>query len=312
MKTIVAEGFGGVVRLACAAMAVPLAVAVPARAADEQRPPKVVLLDPMSAPLVVDNGAKYILNGMAQHRRVVSKGREGATRIDVSYNVYKAGLEVEQPYAYNADEICYFASGEMWLESDGEKVFAKPGYFMWRPAGAATQKGKVLADAVTICAFGPAREEGTGFRLPASEVGKWNGDPAKKPKVVFRDYRDVLPILRPGAAQYGDGRLVSRRIFTWAKDGIVALDASHNVYRAGLESGSYGYKVDEICWLEKGEIEMINAGVTQTFRAGQIMYRPAGAVTDHAKATQDTVSICFLAPARTSDWGHILSLKDAH
>lgn len=302
--TIKIGGFGRTGRVAGAAMTIALAVGMPARAADEQPLPRVLLLDPMDAPLVVESGIKYIENGMAQHRRVVSKDRQGATRIDISYNVYKAGLEAERPYAYNADEICYFVSGAMWLESDGEGVLAKPGYFMWRPAGAVTQRGKVLADAVTICAFGPARDE--GFRLPPSEVGKWSGDPAKKPKVIFRDYRDVEPMTRSGAPQYDDGRLVHRRVFTWAKDGAVALDASHNVYRAGLESGRYGYNVDEICWLEAGEIEMVNGGEKQVFRAGQIMYRPAGAMTDHAKATKDTTSICFLAPARTDDWGHVL------
>jgi len=302
---IVIDRFGRGV--AAALMA--LAFAVPASAEEEREAPKLFLLNPMDAPLVVESGSKAIESGMAQHRRVVSKDSHGATRIDISYNIYKAGLEAEQAYAYNADEICYFVSGAMWLESDGEGVLAKPGYFMWRPAGAATQRGRVLADAVTICAFGPARDE--RFRLPPSQVGKWSGDPATKPKVIFRDYRDVEPMMRSGAPQYDDGRLVHRRVFTSAKDRVVAIDASHNVYRAGLESGSYGYNVDEICWLEAGEMEMITGGIRQIFKAGEIMYRPAGVVTDYAKATKDTVSICFLAPARTDDWGHILPAEKA-
>ncbi|WP_313803188.1 hypothetical protein [Sphingobium sp.] len=246
-------------------------------------------------------------NGMSVHRRVISKPKDGSVLMDVGYNSFKAGAGSDKPYAYSKDELCYVASGEIYAQSEGKEVFARAGDFMWRPAGAATHQTKVLKDAVTICAFAPARDDEWSHRLPQSEIGKWDGDPEKKPHVIFRNYKDVQPMTRPGSPDYSDGRVVHRRIFTKQRDGAVYIDASHNFYKEGKETGPYSYTHDEVCWLESGEIEVTNDGVTHIVRTNEFMWRPAGAKTNHAKILKDSVSICFFAPARDDEWSHIVS-----
>src|SRR3546814_14301929 len=81
--------------------------------------------------------------------------------------------------------MCYFPSGEAWWRSDGKEVITRPGYFMWRPARAATQRARALTDAVTICAFGPARDTEWGHQLSQEEIAERDKDPGK-PHVTFR------------------------------------------------------------------------------------------------------------------------------
>src|SRR3546814_4238522 len=73
--------------------------------------------------------------------------------------------------------MCYFPSGEAWWRSDGKEVITRPGYFMWRPARAATQRARALTDAVTICAFGPARDTEWGHQLSQEEIAERDKDP---------------------------------------------------------------------------------------------------------------------------------------
>lgn len=271
--------------------------------------PIVKLYDPKDIAPMLREDSKFLMNGMSVHRRVINKPKDGSVHIDVGYNTYKAGVGANKPYAYTKDELCYIPSGVIMAISDGEKVMAKAGYFMWRPARAATQRTRVVEDSVTICAFAPARDDEWSHRLPQSEIGKWGGDPADKPAVIFRHYRDIEPMMRPGDERYSDGWVIHRRIFTKPNDGTEYIDASHNVYKAGLETGPYAYTHDEVCWLESGEIEMVNNGKKQRIYPGQFMYRPAGAVTEYAKVLKDSVSICFFAPAREDAWSHLVPVS---
>ena len=304
-RTFLPLALGSVVLALCATV-----VSDFSQAADTERP-KVVIYDPADTAPMLREDSEFLMSGMAVHRRVINKPKDGSHTIDIGYNTYKKGVGASQPYAYTKDEVCYFPSGKMYVLSDGDEVVTEPGYFMWRPAYAATQKTEVLVDSVTICAFAPARDDEWSHVLPKSETGKWDGDPKLKPKVMFYDFRDIEPTVRPGDERYGDGRITHRRVISKPKDGSVHIDASHNIYKAGLEGGPYAYTHDEICWLESGEIEMVSGGVTQTMRPGEFMYRPAGAATERIKVTKDSVSICFFAPAREGGWAHVVNLGNA-
>lgn len=281
-----------------------LSLAVSTAAAAASTTPQVKIVRAADVAPLLRADSKDMKDGRSVHRRVISKPKDGAVYLDVGYNTYKAGVGADQPYAYTKDEACYISAGEIEAESDGITVIAKPGNFMWRPAGAVTHRTKVIKDAVTICAFAPARDDDWSHRLPPAKIGQWAGDEAKRPHVRFYDWRYTKPTIRPDSPQFADGRVVNRRVFTGPKDGAVHVDASYNAYKAGVESGPYVYTHDEICWLESGEIEMVNQGVKTIVRAGDFAFRPAGAATDRTKVLKDAVSICFFGPARKDDWSH--------
>lgn len=270
-------------------------------------PAKIIIYDPFVVEPMLREDSEDIMSGRAVHRRVITF--KDSKHIDVGYNEYAKGVGGHVPYAYTKDEICYFPSGEFYVVSDGDEVTTRQGHFMWRPARAATQTAIITKKAVSICAFAPAREQLWAHRLLPSEVGKWSGDPDKKPRVVFYHYQDFKPLKRPGSEAYDKAQIIHRRIISKQHDNAVYMDASHDIMKAGLELGPLTYTVDQACWLESGEIELHSKGATYSMLPNQFMFRPAGVKTDTIKAIKDSVAICFFAPAIDSGWEHIVSME---
>lgn len=278
------------------ALIIGVGVTVSIGSAKAEQAKKIQILDPMDTDPMKRASSADIVSGRTQHRRVITMTKQGSKNIDISYNIYRDGAGSSEPYAYNKDEMCYFPSGEAWWRSDGKEVITRPGYFMWRPARAATQRARALTDAVTICAFGPARDTEWGHQLSQEEIAERDKDPGK-PHVTFRPYQDIEPVDLSAAHGYDKGSIVARGIFNKPRDGTRYLELSHISYKAGVQGGPYKYADDLVCWLESGEIEFTAGGTTETMHAGELIYRPAGAKTNKTMVTKDSVAICYLAPA---------------
>lgn len=263
---------------------------------------------------MVQKGHKFLESGMSVHRRVINLPKDGSRFIDVGYNNYKAGVGATGAYAYDKAELCYVSTGEIYAKSYDEEILFKTGHFMYRPPFAITHATKVLTDSVTVCAFAPARLDNWSHKQNKEQIMAIEADPNHPVITAIHqvDIADTAPS-RPGADKHAKGMAVHKRMITKAKDGSELIDASYNVYKAGLETTDpYAYTVDEVCWLESGKVEMINRGSEgkkEIVNAGDFMWRPAGAVTEYAMVLEDTVSICFFAPARGSDWGIIATDK---
>jgi mannose-6-phosphate isomerase-like protein (cupin superfamily) len=258
----------------------------------------IVVVDPKDvAPMAAPDG-KVDPDSPSVHRRVISRPKDGSSHLDVGLNTFKAGVGTQKPYAYDKDELCYIVKGVIEAESDGVTVLFKAGNFMWRPAGAATQRTNVTEDTIDICAFGPARIDNWSHKLADSEVGKWHGDETKKPHVHAYDYRYIRPEPMHGAPGSNDVGAAHRQIVSAVKDGAVNIDASYDTYEAGFEFAPTAYENDEICWLESGEIEMSVGSKKISVRANEFVYRPATVAVGAAKVVKDAVSICFFGPAR--------------
>jgi hypothetical protein len=289
-RSVVATGI--LVSVAIATIA-PSAV----QAKEAAKTPEVLILDPMQTEPLVRGGSKYIQSGMSQHRRVISKPRQGSVDIDVGYNTYKAGVGADKPYAYDKDELCYFARGDGWMRSNGEEVIARSGDLMWRPAGAVTENTRVLTDTVTICAFTPARNDDWSHKLPDSEVGKWSGDPSKKPIVKWARLQDAVIMPHPGDANYESGRIVERMMLPAQTDGIKGADVTYTTYKAGTSVQGKTNMLEQICWLDSGKLEVSLPGKTQSLEATYFMYSPVGSRLKGIKALQDSNLLCFTEPA---------------
>jgi mannose-6-phosphate isomerase-like protein (cupin superfamily) len=146
------------------------------------------ILDPRDVQPTINPASPEHVSGRQVHRRILSVLAGGPASIDVGYNTFKSGIEIAEPYAYNRDEFCYMVAGEMELLNEGVPVVAAGGSFVYRPAQAATHRVRVPKDAISICAFSPARIDGWSHRLPADAVGHWDGDEADRPIV------QVVPI----------------------------------------------------------------------------------------------------------------------
>jgi mannose-6-phosphate isomerase-like protein (cupin superfamily) len=141
------------------------------------------ILDPIDVQPTINPASPEHVSGRQVHRRILSALTGGPSSIDVGYNAFKAGIEINEPYAYDRDEFCFIVAGEMESTNDGAPAIATGGAFVYRPTRAATEQVKVTRDTITICAFSPARIDGWSHRLSAEEVGVWHGDEANRPAV---------------------------------------------------------------------------------------------------------------------------------
>lgn len=262
-------------------------------ASERPAAPEIQVLDPMETEPLVHGGSPDALSGRSQHRRVVSKPNQHSVGLDVGYNIYRKGVGSDNPYAYDKDELCYFPSGTGRFVSDGDAVLTQPGHLMWRPARAATQSGHALTDMVTICAFTPAREDPWSHRLPAAEIGKWDGDPGAKPKVRWFRLEDAKIILRPDEPNYRSGRIVERLFLPAQKDGVKGADVTFISYKAGVQIGPRTNEREQICWLESGDLQMTTTRQTQNVKPGFFLYSPAGSHIKSIDVTEDSDLLCF-------------------
>ncbi|MBB6123703.1 hypothetical protein [Sphingobium subterraneum] len=261
--------------------------------------PTIKIVDPLTVDPLVREGTNFRAGGPAQHRRIITKQKDGSTNLDVGYNIYAAGMGGSTPYAYNKEELCYISKGEIEIISDGISVIGKAGDLMWRPVGASSDGSKVLKDSVGVCAFSPAREDADSHRIPAADVGKWTGDPALKPRVRWFHIASIAPTERPGNPDYASGKIVERRVLTARKDHAAKADVTFTTYKAGVVLPAEVNRFDTLCWLESGTAEVVTGKTNQTLNATHFLYRPAGARTDSIQFKQDSAMICYASPART-------------
>jgi quercetin dioxygenase-like cupin family protein len=244
------------------------------------------------APTINPNSPAHVA-GTQVHRRVLSATKDGPKSIDVGYNTFKAGVTSDRPYAYTKDEFCYIPAGELKAESSGVTQIVLPGTFMWRPARVATHQVLVQKDSVSICAFGPAREDDWSHRLPLSEIG-WDGDESKRRLPRYLHYTSIAPSPLPEAPD--DARIVHRRVISEDKDGSVHMELSHTTFDAGVTLGPSTNRRDDVCWLESGEMRFTAGGEEMILEAGEFIYRPAGTAVERIEVVEKSVLIRYSAP----------------
>lgn len=89
-------------------------------------------------------------------------------------------------------------------------------------------------------------------------------------------------------------------VFSPTKSGTRHIEIGYNDYPAGFKVNSvYAFKqADGLCYVPSGMIEITSDGVVVKLTSHMVMWRPAGAMTEHVEAAQDTVTICAVSPAR--------------
>jgi uncharacterized cupin superfamily protein len=249
------------------------------------------------APTVNPNSPAHV-DGRQVHRRILSATKGGPRNIDVGYNTFKAGVTSDRPYAYTKDEFCYIAAGELKVESSGVTRISLPGTFMWRPARVATHHVLVQKDSVSICAFGPAREDDWSHRLPLSEIGTWDADESKRRLPRYFHYTSIAPSPLPEAPD--DARIVHRRVISQEKDGSVHMELSHTTFDAGVTVRPHTNQRDDVCWLESGLMKFITGSGEMTLEAGEFLHRPAGTAVQRIEVAEKSVLIRYSAPPYVS------------
>lgn len=107
------------------------------------------------------------------------------------------------------------------------------------------------------------------------------------------------------------GSAVHRPVISQKLNGARFLDIGYNTYKKGTELATpYAYTTDEYCFLPSGRVLMKNEGESFDLVPGEVMWRPAGAVTRYADVLEDTVSICAMAPARQDATSYRISTED--
>jgi quercetin dioxygenase-like cupin family protein len=231
--------------------------------------------------------------GKIFHRRILNPANGGPASIDIGYNIYAGGLGGRRAYAYTKDEFCYTAAGAIRTESSGRVDTAAAGTFMWRPAGSATHAIAFMEDAISICAFAPARADDWSHRLDPETVGEWNGDGTGAVHPIFRHYSEIAPSAHPHAPSVSG--VEYRRIFCRTRDGTAHMDMAHSQFDAGISFANVTDGYDEIWWIERGEIEVTANAGTQRLTAHDFLFRGAGERLDAVKVVSDAIVISWSA-----------------
>ncbi len=242
----------------------------------------MTVIDPLKVEPTINQASAEHRDGRQVHRRILSRSAGGPASIDVGYNRSKAGLDYAQPYAYDRDEFCYTAAGVARMESDGNIVDFAAGMFMWRPAGAVTQRFSVVADYNSICAFGPARVDTWSHMLPQARFAA----AGERPCVQFRSFAEVEPE-RSGA--FGDG-VEHRRIFT-----TPMMQVTHTVIPRGAVAYVSSSGRDEIYFLEQGSLSATVDGCSHRLPSGQFLIISAFQRCKGFAAETDCTLICWSA-----------------
>lgn len=246
-------------------------------------------VDPMYGPPPFDR------DGLAVIRRVVSRPKDGATNLDIGYNIYQKGMKIEARYAYRMDEFCLVPNGRVALESDDGTTIQTEGDLMWRPAGASSNSLLTLEDSVTICCFTPARIDATSHRLTPQEIGNWPAGSQTPPSLRFLKTETAPPVGEDGRL-VGQG-FVAREVVSNRRDGsdvsviYITFDEGGSI-TAGSGPG------EEIFWVSEGTLEVRSGGTTQIASPRNFIYRPDGAEIDSIRATSPAKLFCFSGPAR--------------
>ena len=165
---------------------------------------------------------------------------------------------------------------------------AGPGSFVWRPIRAATERVRVHHDAISICAFSPARVDAWSHRLPPDEVGRWEGAKEDKPELLLYHAEDA-----------------SRRSPPWTKaDGDIdyrtmASTAGFELSRAAVTANTRFTRVprerDEVWYLAAGEISISQSGDSHLATKGRFIFWNPGDVEADLLSREDSIVIIFSA-----------------
>lgn len=105
--------------------------------------------------------------------------------------------------------------------------------------------------------------------------------------------------------------MVHRRVVSLANGGPESIDIGYNKYKSGnVYNGPYAYNKDEIGYFFEGALEGKNLGADFMCEPGSFVLRPAGAVTDFFRITEDITNICAFAPARPDAGSHRLGPEE--
>jgi hypothetical protein len=252
------------------------------------------IISPNDVAPMVDENYPPEAKGKIFHRRVLSALTGGPGSIDIDYNNYAGGLGGRLAYAYTKDEFCYQAAGRIVTESRGITDDVRPGTFMWRPAGSATDAIEFKEDSITICAFGPAREDEWSHRLAPEIVGEWDGNEETRRIPIYRHFSVVDPSSYPAAPD--DPRIEYRKIFSRERDGSRFMDIARIAFDAGTEVSGIGDERDEIWWLEAGSAELLVGGQRMALCEKDFLFRRAGERIDQIRFPADAVVISYSAP----------------
>lgn len=291
MAVIPASGAGRFAPMVVAGLAAIVAHSAHGQTNTHETRPAIDIVNPME----VDG---HSMDGpLAQHHAVFTREKHHTRHMQLGYNYYSAGFRVDSAYAFKVDGLCYIASGELELSSDGVVVKATPRTIMWRPAGAMTEVVEAVQDSVSVCANSPPREEGSLAKPGEGEVGRWTGDVALQPRVRFYS----VDYIRPEARLIVDGAdvlVAERRIVSLRKDGSAKVDFTHFDLKLGARLRDGGDKGEQMCWLESGQLEVASAGKTAPMTVKSFLFRPEGAAIDEVRALKDSSLVCWSAPAR--------------
>lgn len=243
------------------------------------------VIDPNNVEPTINQASAEHRDGRQVHRRILSPIKGGPASIDVGFNRTAEGIDYAVPYAYNRDEFCYTAGGSARMQCDGRTVDFLAGQFMWRPAGAATQRFTVTSAYNSICAFGPARVDGWSHILPEDYHRKSDLED-ERPQVQFRSPEEVEP---RGDSESG----VTHRIMFDTPH----MEFSHIVLEAGAEAHLSRTGRDEVYFLEAGAFTISASEGSKRVKAGQFLFIPADEQFDLLRAEQNCVVIHWSAPA---------------
>lgn len=111
------------------------------------------------------------------------------------------------------------------------------------------------------------------------------------PKVIVVDPTSLTPIYQDDTCWRV--RAISKQIHSAQN-----IDASYSVYKKGRSKKGVVYPQDEICYIVKGAGMLTTPDGTKiAFKEGDVVYRPAGAMSD-VEMTEDSISVCMFSPAR--------------
>ncbi len=246
-------------------------------------------VDPMYGPPPFDR------DGLAVIRRVVSRPKDGATNLDIGYNVYQKGMKIEARYAYRMDEFCLVPNGRVALESDDGTTIQTEGDLMWRPAGASSNSLLTLEDSVTICCFTPARTDFTSHRLTPEEIGNWPAGSKTPPSLRFLK-TETAPLVGEDDQVAGQG-FVEREVVSKRRDGS-DVSVIYTTFDEGGFMTTRSAPGDEIFWVSEGTLEVQSGATTQIASPRNFIYRPDGVEIDRIRAVSRAKLFCFSGPAR--------------
>lgn len=177
---------------------------------------------------------------------------------------------------------------------DGEPFIFKPGMLMWRPAGGVTRAVEMLEDTVTICAMAPPPLNGNSNKLAPGDVGKWEGDPAKKPIPHYFSMK-VSPIV-PAFEKTASAGVIEREVVSKRKDGSALVNVTYTTLKRGARLVASGAG-EEICWVETGSLSLTSKGQQHKVMSQSFFYRPEGVAIDRIKAKSAASVVCLTGPA---------------